>query len=124
MRTIGDDTAGFSVNVMSGTVSVRAWGFWGVDVALAFLTTIVEACSTVSGGASLVMEMSALKPMRDEGQKSFSDLIRALPTIGIVRASIAADSPLTKLQLLRLATQNAGKCPVKFVASEDLKKAS
>ena len=45
--------------------------------------------------------------MREEGQKSFGSIVRALPTFGVSRVSVVTSSQLTKLQLVRLAAENA-----------------
>ena len=63
------------------------------------------------------MDMTGLKPMRDEGQQSFGTVMAALPKLGIARASVVIDSPLTKLQLLRLVTQHGRKDCVQFTTA-------
>ena len=61
--------------------------------------------------------MSDLKPMREEGQKSFGTLLRALPTLAVKRASILTSSQLTRLQLVRLAAENATNVGVDWVTN-------
>jgi len=111
MKRIGDDQAGFSVAMDTevGAIRVRGWGFWSVEVASVFAQTVGEACLAGPKGAALLVDMTGLKPMRDEGQQSFGALIAALPRLGIARATVATDSHLTKLQLLRLVTEHGTK---------------
>jgi hypothetical protein len=119
MKRIGDDQAGFSVafDTELGAVRVRAWGFWSSEVATAFAGTVSEFCHAGPRGGTLLMDMTGLKPMRDEGQQSFGTLMAALPKLGIARASLVIDSPLTKLQLLRLVTQHGRKDLVQFTTA-------
>jgi len=112
MDRIGDEQAGFSVGFdpATRTVRVRAWGFWGADVANAFGTEVASGCRGLPAGATMVMDMSELKPMRDEGQTSFRKLIADLPRLGIAYTTIRTDNELTRLQLVRLArTAAAGE---------------
>ena len=106
MHRVGDDTAGFSVDFpLTGGVLILGWGFWNPQVAKVFATTAIEALRGQQRGKALMLDMRELKPMREEGQRSFSDLLRALPTLGIARTSIVTTNPLTRLQLVRLVTE-------------------
>ena len=116
MNRIGNDEAGFSVafDATASTVSVRGWGFWGADVANAFDSTVQKVCLTSPKGASLVIDMSQLKPMREEGQRAFSRLMAALRGLGIVSTIVMTTSQLTKMQLLRLSAEAGTLSSVKF----------
>jgi len=106
MQRFGDDSCGFSVDFPTvGSAVVRAWGFWTMQVASAFDKSVIEACRGCSRGTVLTLEMSELKPMRDEGQQSFSVLLRALPSLGILKVRIVTTNALTKLQLVRLTSE-------------------
>ncbi len=108
MLRVGDDTAGFSVDVNSaGGIVVTGWGFWDAEVAVALATRVLDACRSQRQGATLTLDMSELKPMREEGQQSFSQVLRSLHQLGISEASIVTTNPLTKLQLVRLATESS-----------------
>jgi threonine/homoserine efflux transporter RhtA len=61
--------------------------------------------------------MRDLKPMREEGQKSFASLVRALPSLAVTRATVVTSSQLTKLQLVRLAAENATSIGVDWVTN-------
>jgi hypothetical protein len=117
MDRIGDDQAGFSVGYdpVRGIIEVIAWGFWTADVATAFATKVASACRERPGSTSLVLDMKELKPMREEGQRSFATLVRALPSLGVSRASVVTTSQLTKLQLMRLATENGAGAQIEWV---------
>jgi hypothetical protein len=117
MDRIGDDQAGFSVGYdpVRGIILVIAWGFWNTEVATAFATKIASACRERPGSSSLVLDMKELKPMREEGQRSFATLVRALPSLGVSRASVVTTSQLTKLQLMRLATENGAGAQIEWV---------
>ena len=115
-KKVGDDSGGYSVSTDagSGDVQVTAWGFWNVDVATSFRTTVLEACATRLS-KRLVLDMRALKPMRDEGQQGVSALMAALPRVGIERATVITSSQLTKLQLFRIVRESVAKDRVDFV---------
>jgi len=108
MQHFGDEGAGFSieVDVLSGAVGVRAWGFWGADVAKAFGPAVRDACRNKPAGTLVRMDMTALKPMREEGQVSFGSLVSHLPDLGIAQLRIQTGSQLTKLQLLRISAEH------------------
>ena len=118
MKTIGDDQTGFSVSfdTEARAVRVRAWGFWSVDVAGAFVRTVAEVCLAGQRGGTMLLDMTGLKPMRDEGQAAFGSLMAALPKLGIARASVLSDNPLTRLQLLRLVSEHGRKHCVEFTS--------
>jgi hypothetical protein len=117
MDRIGDDHAGFSIghDPVRGTIEVTAWGFWSAEVATAFATKVLTACREQPGAVSLVLDMRDLKPMREEGQKSFGSLMRSLPGLGVSSATVVTTSHLTKLQLVRLATENGAGHSVQWV---------
>ena len=108
MQRIGDDTTGFTVEVASpGSIRVAAWGFWSIDVALAFANAVSDAVRGQPRGATLRIDMSRLKPMREQGQQAFGALMRALRELGVTQTQVVTANPLTKLQLVRLASESA-----------------
>jgi hypothetical protein len=117
MDRTGDDQAGFSVGYdpVRGIILVIAWGFWNADVATAFAPKVATACRE-QAATGLVLDMKDLKPMREEGQRSFATLMKSLPSLGISRASVLTTSHLTKLQLVRLATENAAGAGVEWIS--------
>jgi hypothetical protein len=106
----GDAEGGFSVGLdeVRRTIEVRAWGFWAADVAVKFPGAVLTETRRGLGSATrLVIDGAGLKPQRDEGQEAFAEILSALKGIGITRALIATDSPLTRLQLLRIVKERA-----------------
>jgi hypothetical protein len=114
MQRVGDETSGFSVDVdmAANAVRVKAWGFWSADIAAEFRIVVPDACRNRPRGTSIAFDMTALKPMRDEGQQAFGSVLAALPRLGITDTTVSTSSQLTKLQLLRLAGEH--KSPVRF----------
>lgn len=109
MTRVGDNEAGFSVGLDASMRSlvVVAWGFWNAEVAAAFGSTVLEACPL--GVTRVVFDMGELKPMRDEGQRSWGTLMSTLSSSRHVTAIVVGtSSQLTKLQLLRIARQFSG----------------
>ncbi len=109
MERFGDETSGFSVVFDQDTLTVRVegWGFWSADVASKFGPAVRSACTNRPRGTALKMDLTRLKPMRDEGQDSFGLIVGSLAALGIERAAVATGSPLTRLQLLRIAGERA-----------------
>lgn len=108
MQHFGDEGAGFSVDfdLLTTTVGVRAWGFWGADVAAAFGPAVRDACRDKPPGTLLLLNMTELKPMREEGQLSFGALLAQLPELGIAGLRIRTGSQLMKLQVMRLSSEH------------------
>jgi len=118
MITIGDQSAGFSAGFdpKAGKVHVRGWGFWTRDIADAFDATVSQVCRSSPRGSPVLIDMSDLKPLREEGQQAFGALVRRLRSLGVGRTAIATSSQLTKLQLLRLVTEHGMKDSVCFAS--------
>jgi hypothetical protein len=116
VKQVGDDSAGFSIvfNHSENTVRVRAWGFWNAEVAASFGPAVAAECKLHWNGAALVMDMTQLKPMRDEGQKSFVELVAALSSLGMTSVTVEITSQLTKLQLLRLVGDQKAMDRIRF----------
>lgn len=119
MDRIGDDQAGFSVRYdpVDGRTEVTGWGFWNVEVATNFATKVMTALRERPEAKALLLDLGELKPMREEGQKSFANLIRALPSLGITRTHIVTTSQLTKLQLVRIATETGTSATIQWISS-------
>ena len=119
MDRIGDDQSGFSIRYdpVDGRIEVTGWGFWNVEVATTFATTVMAALRGRPEAKQLLLDMGELKPMREEGQKSFANLIRALPSLGVTRAHIATTSQLTELQLVRIATETGTSTTIHWISS-------
>lgn len=118
MERVGDDQAGFAIDFdpASSIVSVRGWGFWNAEVATSFGVKVCEACTNRPKGTRLTLELTELKPMRDEGQRSFTSLLAALPSLRVAATVVAVGNHLTKLQLMRLAgSVSVSKAMVEFV---------
>lgn len=116
MKRVGDTAAGFSVvfDPESAAVKVRGWGFWSAAISSSFATSVSEVCNANPRGSALVIDMSDLKPLREEGQQAFSMLMRLLRGLGVGKTTVATTSHLTKLQLLRLVADQGMKDSVQF----------
>ena len=119
MRRVGDDTAGFSVDLPGGpSIVVKGWGFWRREVAAPFAGRVVEVCRSQPRGASLRLDLGELKPMREEGQQSFRDLLRSVPGLGLSRVLVITGNPLTRMQLTRLATDTGTYASIEWQSPE------
>lgn len=115
MHQVGDIEAGFEVafDVATRTVRVEAWGFWGIGLAPSFRDTVLDACGGGNSATRLHMEMMRLKPLREEGEEAWLDILTKVRNQGI-EAIVVKTNSLTKLQLLRIARQSASKNIVQF----------
>jgi hypothetical protein len=110
MQRYGEDQAGFSVAWEATTrlVNVVAWGFWSRETAASFTSAVLDVCKKAPIGTCLTLNMTDLKPMREEGQRAWTGLMSGLPAVsGIDRVSVVTGNALTKLQLLRLTKDSA-----------------
>ncbi len=89
----------------TSTLRVRGWGFWAPDVALQFGSIVNGLLQTHADVTTLIMDLTKLKPMRDEGQESFGVLVASLRRKGGPHLTISTNSHLTKLQLLRIVAE-------------------
>lgn len=115
VTSVGNEEAGYSVDydAASASVRVRAWGFWTAEVAQGFGRAVQSGCAHRPKGTSLWMDMVDLKPMREEGQASFAEIVEALGRWGFA-CTIHTGSHLTKLQLLRIVTERGAGARVRF----------
>ncbi|HLK36638.1 MAG TPA: hypothetical protein VKU41_07780 [Polyangiaceae bacterium] len=81
-------------------VHVRVWGFWGPDTAGVFSKRVLDSYRQ---GYAMTVDATALKPLREVGESAFETLMTALPRVGVQRVSVRVSSPLTRLQLIRIA---------------------
>jgi hypothetical protein len=64
------------------------------------------------------MDMRQLKPLREEGQASFSMLAGALASLGVSRVLVHLSSHLVRLQLLRLIGARGVKDAFQFTVDD------
>ncbi len=116
MQRAGTDESGFGLDfdARAQTVRVEAWGFWPIEVCSAFGKALVGACRNAAGVRRVEMETTRLKPLREEGEAAWATALAAMPGVGIEAIVVKCNS-LTKLQLLRIASQSTAKSFVQFV---------
>ena len=119
-RSVGDSEGGFVVAPLdsNAVVRIRGWGFWPSHVANALVDSVFEAFPLGRKPAQIVIDAAALKPQRDEGQAAFAALFDRLAKLGGVRVDILVTSPLTKLQLARIAKEGDRKSFVEVKGAE------
>jgi hypothetical protein len=107
MIKVGDEVAGFSVATEVGDQVLRVvgHGFWDVDVARSFGHQVLDAFAAHPRVTRFVFDFRLLKPLRDEGQDGFAQVLAALRTPAPPHVSVMTSSPLTKLQLLRIVKE-------------------
>lgn len=107
MIKIGDEVAGFYVtpDVGDQVLRVVGHGFWSAEVALTFGPRVHDALQAYPRVTHVVFDFRQLKPLRDEGQQGFSQVLSALRMTTPLQVSVMTSSPLTKLQLLRIVKE-------------------
>ena len=112
---VGNTAGGYRVEADdTSNVRVVAWGFWDVEVAERFSGDVCGVCRRNFKTTQLVLDMGALKPMRDEGQHGFSEVISSLSVMNVESATVLTASQLTKLQLMRIVKANDRTGRVRF----------
>jgi hypothetical protein len=101
----GDHTEGFQVDSRYGSVVVTAHGFWSAKLASQLVSAVLPQVRAQGHPTSLVFELAELRPLRDEGQTAFKELILASLKSGAHEVVIRTPSALTKLQMLRIARE-------------------
>jgi hypothetical protein len=103
----GNDESGFTVgngtNGESGRVVVEGWGFWDVGLAADFERATLAVCREAKRPLRVTLDLSRLRPQRDEGQEAIAKVLGTLVLLGMERAVIKAASAITKMQLMRIA---------------------
>ncbi len=102
MQRFGDETEGFTVERAAAGIRLKTWGFWGADLATKFVPAVVAALRETPSEGNLEIDVSELRPLRDEGQRAFEQLLKQLTTSGSRDVVIRNSSALTKLQMMRL----------------------
>ncbi len=102
MKRVGSDDAGYSVETGALGVRVSAWGFWDAALAGNFSQAVLEAFDTVGNRAQLLVDATALKPQREEGQAAFLAMVKATSRLGLPRVELVVTNPITKMQLGRI----------------------
>lgn len=101
----GDQKEGFDVDSRQGSVVVTARGFWSADLAAQLVPAVLPQVRAQGHPTSLVFELAELRPLRDEGQIAFKELILSSLKSGVHEVVIRTPSALTKLQMLRIARE-------------------
>ena len=108
---VGDDAAGFTIAASGNVVRLVGWGFWSPEVASQLDLHVLRACDRDPGLSELVLDLTELKPMRDEGQLG---MVHLLQSLGSIRVTIITRSQLTRLQLMRLVKETKHQAEVTF----------
>jgi hypothetical protein len=111
MQRFGNDESGFSVvwEDASGTVRVKAWGFWDAGLSASFSRAVGGVCRSARRPLKLFVDAMMLKPQRDEGQAAFRALMTILVSLGGVRAAVAVGNAITRIQLVRIAKETSAE---------------
>jgi hypothetical protein len=113
---VGNDDAGFflSVDADSSALQIVGFGFWSRETAIAFFPAVRDALNVHPRVTRLVFDYRNLKPLRDEGQDGFRQVLIALRTMLLPTALVLTSSPLTRLQLLRIVKESGCSDLVEF----------
>jgi hypothetical protein len=108
MNTIGNDDSGFSVSYDATNAQVRVvgWGFWSADVASSFDGSVLSEYRNAPAQSNVLIDVSGLRPMREEAQRAFVAAFGALKAAGAAHISVVTTSHLTKLQFMRIASES------------------
>ena len=121
MYSGGTAEAGFTIafDEDARKILVRGWGFWSPAIASDFGNAVREACKNRPSESAVNMDLTDLKPMREEGQLTFSLLARTLPALLTGPIVLTTSSQLTRLQLLRIIGAAGSKRPIQVVSTAE-----
>lgn len=116
MIRVGDEIAGFSIAPEAGDLILKVvgHGFWDADVARSFCPRVRDAILSCPRVTRFVFDFRGLKPLRDEGQAGFAQVLSILRSSAPPHVSVLTSSPLTKLQLLRIVKESGGGDWIEF----------
>lgn len=105
---VGNDEAGFSLSVESDALALKivGFGFWSRETARSFFPAVRDVLNVHPRVTRMVFDYRELKPLRDEGQSGFRQVLIALRTMTHPSAVILTSSPLTRLQLFRIVKES------------------
>lgn len=114
---VGDEVAGFSVSLEVGDSALRivGYGFWAAETAQNFFPSVRDALLARPNVSRVVFDFRTLKPLRDEGQQGFLQLLVALRGLTHPNVCVLTSSPLTKLQLLRIVKESGCSNWIEFL---------
>jgi hypothetical protein len=104
------EESGFTVEVGTLGVRVRAWGFWNAEIATSFVTRVLELVRAAPRSAPLYIDATQLKPQRDEGQAALREVVNVVSKLGVVRAELVVTNAITRLQLARIIRESGAEC--------------
>ncbi|HEX2734407.1 MAG TPA: hypothetical protein VHM70_22515 [Polyangiaceae bacterium] len=107
MIKVDEEGAGFSATLApeEHVLRIVGYGFWSVDLAQRFSPMVRDAMRTAGNVSRLIFDFRDLKPLRDEGQRGFADVLTTLRALPNLHVLVLTSSPLTKLQLLRIVKE-------------------
>ena len=65
--------------------------------------------------SKVLIDVSGLKPMREEAQKAFMNALQTLKVLGVAQVSVVTTSQLTKLQIMRIASEAGTMDRMRFI---------
>ncbi len=117
-QRFGTGEAGFSIDEdAASTLRLETWGFWDSELAGTFVRVAVDNVRARRHGR-IVVDVTRLKPQREEGQTALRSLMGAIRSAGGARVvAVVGDNTLTKMQLIRIG-RDVGGMDWSFVATE------
>lgn len=107
MSIYGTETAGFSIDIESSSrqLSVRAWGFWSLDLCSIFDEKMQRAVSGFDGATSfLLYDLLEFLPQSTEVFERQKGMMERMQKQGMNRVVAIINNAITVLQMKRLAS--------------------
>lgn len=104
-----------SLEVGDSALRIVGYGFWASDTAKDFFPSVRDALLAHPNVSRVVFDFRTLKPLRDEGQHGFLQILVALGSLTHPNVCVLTSSPLTKLQLLRIVKESGCSNWVEFL---------
>lgn len=104
----GDEDAGFvvTVDIANRILHTRAWGFFSIELGVAYRKAMMEGMDRLRGGSWAVLsDRRKMKPQRDEVLELMSEIMTHATSHGRTHAAVIVDSSIAGMQMRRLANE-------------------
>ena len=121
IQALGDEKAGFEIVTYPAERLIRArvWGFWERPLAILCRDALLASFTEMGLDPWCILsDNTRFAAQKPDVQALISEVMNRGPSMGLHRVAFLVDSPTTRLQMTRLATENHME-GADFFTSED-----
>jgi hypothetical protein len=109
MRSGGDKLGGYEIetDAANGVITLRCWGVWELATGAGYDRDLRAEIAAFGGAPFHVLaDVRTFPPQRPEIAAVHGELMAHATQVGMKRAASVVDSPMTQLQVRRLAAES------------------